>query len=68
MNVSKWSSRGGPVYLVDLDERQLQEGRLYIQQLRTATVGHDGNWGDITTSSPDLLKPILQDAWLVIEV
>jgi hypothetical protein len=68
VNVFKWSSRGGPVHLIDLDERQLQEGQVYVQQLRAATVGHDGNWGKITTSTPSLLKSILQDSWLVIEV
>ena len=65
---SKWSSRGRPVHLVDLEERQLQDGRRYVQQLRAASVGHDGNWGDLTTSHPNMLKSKLQDAWLVIEV
>jgi hypothetical protein len=53
---------------VDQKEEQLQEGRLYVQQLRATAPNHDGNWGDITTSGSNSLKQILQDAWLVIEV
>ncbi|KAL2869602.1 3-hydroxyacyl-CoA dehydrogenase family protein [Aspergillus lucknowensis] len=61
-----WSSRGGLVYLVDLNERQLAEGVRYVQQLR-AEKEHRANWGDVRTATPDSLEPILLDSWLVVE-
>ncbi|KAJ5781068.1 hypothetical protein N7457_006228 [Penicillium paradoxum] len=62
-----WSSRGGTVRLVDLQEQQLQDGLKYVDQLRADTKDHDGNWGKIETSHPDQLQSTLQDAWLVVE-
>ncbi|KAL2813389.1 hypothetical protein BJX63DRAFT_431977 [Aspergillus granulosus] len=61
-----WSRRGGLVYLVDLNERQLEEGLQYVQQLR-AEAEHPGPWGDVRLATPDSLESILQDSWLVIE-
>ncbi|KAJ6084303.1 hypothetical protein N7486_011103 [Penicillium sp. IBT 16267x] len=62
-----WSSRGGPVSLVDLNEQQLQDGLQYVQQLRAATADHDGNWGEVKVSTPASLESTLKDAWLVVE-
>ncbi|OJD12965.1 hypothetical protein AJ78_06513 [Emergomyces pasteurianus Ep9510] len=62
-----WSCRGGSVYLVDVDEQQLQDGIKYVQQLRAAATAVQENWGDIKTSTPASLEIILKDAWLVIE-
>lgn len=64
----KWSSRGGTVRLVDLQEQQLQDGLKYVEQLRADTTDHEGDWGKIETSQPSSLKSTLQDAWLVVEV
>lgn len=69
MTSSQWSSRGGTVHLVDLQELQLQDGVAYVQQLRAEAGNHDGlNWGEIKTSTPDSLQKTLKDAWLVVEV
>ncbi|KAK2773638.1 hypothetical protein FQN53_004082 [Emmonsiellopsis sp. PD_33] len=63
-----WSCRGGSVYLVDLNEQQLQDGIHYVQQLRAAAAtAHQGNWGEVKTSTPASLESILKEAWLVIE-
>jgi hypothetical protein len=64
----KWSSRGGTVRLVDLQEQQLQDGLKYVEQLRADATDHDGDWGQIETSQPSSLQSTLQDAWLVVEV
>lgn len=64
----KWSSRGGTVRLVDLQEKQLQDGLKYVEQLRAETKDHDGNWGKIETCQPSSLQSALEDAWLVVEV
>ncbi|KAL3456966.1 hypothetical protein BJX64DRAFT_269680 [Aspergillus heterothallicus] len=61
-----WSSRGGLVYLVDLNEQQLEEGLQYVEHLRTEAE-HSGAWGDVRLATPDSLEAILQDAWLVVE-
>ncbi|KAL3442335.1 hypothetical protein BJX65DRAFT_312914 [Aspergillus insuetus] len=61
-----WSSRGGLVYLVDLNERQLEDGLQYVQQLRTEAE-HPGIWGDVRLATPDSLEAIIQDSWLVVE-
>ncbi|KAL2793715.1 6-phosphogluconate dehydrogenase [Aspergillus keveii] len=61
-----WSSQGGLVYLVDLNERQLEDGLRYVQQLRTEAK-HPGTWGDVRLATPDSLESILQDSWLVVE-
>ncbi|BCS21671.1 3-hydroxyacyl-CoA dehydrogenase family protein [Aspergillus puulaauensis] len=62
-----WSSRGGSVYLVDLNQQQLEDGLKYVQQLRTEATQHSGNWGDVHISTPNSLESILQSAWLVVE-
>ncbi|KAJ5124825.1 uncharacterized protein N7515_008650 [Penicillium bovifimosum] len=62
-----WSSRGGIVRLVDLQEQQLQDGLKYVDQLRAETKDHDGDWGKIETSDPSSLESTLKDAWLVVE-
>jgi 3-hydroxyacyl-CoA dehydrogenase len=67
-NLSKWSSRGGTVRLIDLQEQQLQDGLKYVDQLRAETKDHVGDWGKIETSHPSSLESTLKDAWLVVEV
>ncbi|KAK2799597.1 hypothetical protein FQN50_008435 [Emmonsiellopsis sp. PD_5] len=65
-----WSCRGGSVYLVDLNEQQLQDGIQYVQQLRAAAATarqEKENWGQVKTSTPASLESILKEAWLVIE-
>lgn len=64
----QWTSKGGNVTLVDLQEQQLQEGLKYVHQLRAAETGHSGTWGEVKTAHPDSLGTILKDAWLVVEV
>ncbi|KAL2844539.1 hypothetical protein BJY01DRAFT_188729 [Aspergillus pseudoustus] len=61
-----WSSRGGLVYLVDLNQRQLEEGLQYVEQLRTEAQ-HSGTWGDVRLATPDSLESLLHGAWLVVE-
>lgn len=68
VNLLKWSSQGGTVRLVDLQEQQLQDGLKYVEQLRADATDHEGEWGKIETSQPSSLKSTLQDAWLVVEV
>lgn len=68
VNVLKWSSRGGTVRLVDLQEQQLQDGLKYVEQLRADATDHEGDWGRIETSQPSSLQSTLKDAWLVVEV
>lgn len=63
----QWSSKGGNVTLVDLQEQQLQDGLKYVHQLRAET-SHSGAWGDVTTAHPSALEFLLEDAWLVVEV
>ncbi|OJJ53542.1 hypothetical protein ASPSYDRAFT_212492 [Aspergillus sydowii CBS 593.65] len=62
-----WSSRGGVVYLVDLNQQQLEDGLKYVEQLRSEATTHSGTWGDVRISTPDSLESILQGAWLVVE-
>ncbi|KAJ5107463.1 hypothetical protein N7456_004138 [Penicillium angulare] len=62
-----WSSKGGPVTLVDLQEQQLQNGLDYVQQLREANADRADQWGEIKTACPDSLATSLQNSWLVIE-
>ncbi|KAJ6178684.1 hypothetical protein N7519_009145 [Penicillium mononematosum] len=62
-----WSSRGGTVRLVDLQEQQLQDGLKYVEQLRADATDHEGDWGRIETSQPSSLQSTLKDAWLVVE-
>ncbi|OJJ08211.1 hypothetical protein ASPVEDRAFT_878621 [Aspergillus versicolor CBS 583.65] len=62
-----WSSRGGSVFLVDLNQKQLKDGLEYVEQLRTEATGHSGTWGDVQISTPDSLESILHSAWLVVE-
>ncbi|KAJ5395734.1 uncharacterized protein N7487_010037 [Penicillium crustosum] len=62
-----WSSRGGTVRLVDLQEQQLQDGLKYVEQLRADATDHEGDWGKIETSQPSSLQSTLQNAWLVVE-
>lgn len=66
--VSQWTSRGGNVTLVDLQDQQLQDGLKYVHQLRAAETGHSGLWGEVKTAHPDALETVLKDAWLVVEV
>ncbi|KIA75448.1 3-hydroxyacyl-CoA dehyrogenase [Aspergillus ustus] len=61
-----WSSRGGLVYLVDLNQRQLEEGLQYVEQLRMEAQ-HSGTWGDVRLATPDSLESLLHDSWLVVE-
>lgn len=68
VNLLKWSSQGGTVRLVDLQEQQLQDGLKYVEQLRADATDHEGEWGKIETSQPSSLISTLQDAWLVVEV
>lgn len=68
VNLLKWSSRGGTVRLVDLQEQQLQDGLKYVEQLRADATDHEGDWGTVETSQPSSLQYTLQDAWLVVEV
>ncbi|KAF7594163.1 hypothetical protein BBP40_010012 [Aspergillus hancockii] len=63
-----WSVKGRSVYLVDLNEQQLQESLRYVQHLRVTTSDHKGNWGEIKTITPALLESTLESAWLIIEV
>lgn len=67
-NVLKWSSRGGTVRLVDLQEQQLQDGLKYVEQLRADATDHEGDWGEVEVSQPSSLQSTLKDAWLVVEV
>ncbi|KAL4863620.1 hypothetical protein BDV12DRAFT_201936 [Aspergillus spectabilis] len=62
-----WSSRGGAVYLVDLNTSQLDDAREYVQQLRVAAAKDSRQWGDVQTATPDSLESLLQNAWLVVE-
>ncbi|KGO61440.1 Dehydrogenase, multihelical [Penicillium expansum] len=62
-----WSSRGGTVRLVDLQEQQLQDGLKYVEQLRADATDHEGDWGELETFQPSSLEFTLQDAWLVVE-
>jgi hypothetical protein len=64
----KWSSKGGTVALVDLQEQQLRDGLQYVQQLREEAKDHDGDWGAVEVSQPAALESTLKDAWLVVEV
>lgn len=64
----QWTSRGGNVTLVDLQEQQLQDGLKYVQQLRAAETEHTGAWGAVKTAHPDALETVLKDSWLVVEV
>jgi hypothetical protein len=68
VNVLKWSSRGGTVRLVDLQEQQLEDGLKYVEQLRADATDHEGDWGRIETSQPASLQSTLKDSWLVVEV
>ncbi|KAJ5279834.1 hypothetical protein N7478_005206 [Penicillium angulare] len=63
-----WSSEGGPVTLVDLQEKQLRDGLDYVQQLREAKPDEADHWGEIEIARPDSLAASLQNSWLVIEV
>ncbi|KAJ5160364.1 Dehydrogenase multihelical [Penicillium canariense] len=62
-----WSSRGGSVCLVDLQEQQLHDGLSYVHQLRSAEASLDRNWGEVALAHPTSLDSKLQDAWLVVE-
>ncbi|KKK19490.1 hypothetical protein P175DRAFT_0505484 [Aspergillus ochraceoroseus IBT 24754] len=62
-----WSSRGGLVYLVDLNEEQLQEGLQFVQQLRAETTDHPRKWGEVKASTPSMFESILQSSWLIVE-
>ncbi|KAJ5864860.1 uncharacterized protein N7529_006776 [Penicillium soppii] len=62
-----WSSKGGTVALVDLQEQQLRDGLQYVQQLREEAKDHDGDWGAVEVSQPAALESTLKDAWLVVE-
>lgn len=64
----QWSSRGGQVHLVDSQLQQLKDGVRYIDGLRSdrSQNGHRG--GKINTATPDALKDVLSDSWLVVEV
>jgi len=64
----KWSSKGGTVCLVDLQEQQLQDGLQYVQQLREEAKDHEGIWGKVEVSQPSSLESTLKEAWLVVEV
>ena len=64
---AKWSSKGGTVCLVDLQEQQLQDGLQYVEKLRAETSDHR-EWGRIETSHPSSLDILLSNAWLVVEV
>lgn len=66
--MSQWSSKGGNVTLVDLQEQQLQDGLKYVHQLRAGETSHSGAWGEVKTAHPDSLESELKDAWLVVEV
>ncbi|CDM32098.1 Fatty oxidation complex, alpha subunit FadB [Penicillium roqueforti FM164] len=55
-----WSSRGGTVRLVDPQEKQLQDGLKYVEQLRADATNHEGNWGKIETSQPSSLQSTLK--------
>lgn len=66
--MAKWSSRGGTVCLLDLQEQALQGSLKYVQQLRATNRGHDGNWGEVKISPLASLESTLEDAWLAIEV
>ncbi|CAI7613765.1 unnamed protein product [Penicillium bialowiezense] len=61
-----WSSKGGTVCLVDLQEQQLQDGLQYVEKLRADT-NDQREWGRIETSHPSSLDSILSNAWLVVE-
>lgn len=60
IKVLKWSSRGGTVRLVDPQEKQLQDGLKYVEQLRADATNHEGNWGKIETSQPSSLQSTLK--------
>lgn len=64
---AKWSSKGGTVCLVDLQEQQLQDGLQYVEKLRAET-NDAKEWGKIEISHPSSLDTLLRNAWLVVEV
>ncbi|KAJ5334666.1 hypothetical protein N7452_007069 [Penicillium brevicompactum] len=61
-----WSSKGGTVCLVDLQEQQLQDGLQYVEKLRAET-NDAREWGRIEISHPSSLDTLLRNAWLVVE-
>ncbi|RJE21121.1 3-hydroxyacyl-CoA dehydrogenase protein-domain protein [Aspergillus sclerotialis] len=62
-----WSSRGGVVYIVGKEEKQLQDSLAYVHQVRESAVDHAGNWGDVIVAPLNSMPSTLKDAWLVVE-
>jgi len=65
----QWSSQGGTVNLLDLQQKQLQDSVPYIDGLRAASpLGTSHKWGTVRPLPANDLKSAFSDAWLILEV
>lgn len=62
-----WASRGRDVHLIDGQSKQLQDSLRYIEKLRHAAQNLESRQGNIKTHTPEAIKEVLQDSWLVVE-
>lgn len=65
-----WSSQGGNVCLIDRNEKQLQDAKTYIADLRAADgkVGQQRPVGVIDVCTPEKAEQSLSNSWLILEV